>query len=83
MGASEDESLPRWGGITEPMTVLTDVLLGGFAFILAARLGLHSAAEGVRASSALAGGLLAAPTVLPRRDIQLGCAGGQVGFNNS
>lgn len=59
MSASENESLPSWGGITEPMTVLTDVLLGGFAFILAARLGLHSAAEGVTASSALAGGLLA------------------------
>jgi hypothetical protein len=59
MTAAGDDALPRWGGITEPMTVFTNIVLGGFALILAARLGVHSAAEGVRAASALAGGLLA------------------------
>ena len=59
MNVSGEDSLPRWGGITEPMTVLTNVVLGTFAFVLAARLALQSAAEGVTASSALAGGLLA------------------------
>ena len=53
------DPLPRWNGITEPMTVLTNVILGGFAFVLAARLALNGAAQGVAASSVLGGGLLA------------------------
>jgi hypothetical protein len=59
MSAGDDETFPRWGGIAEPMTVITDILLAVVAFVLAARLGLRAAAEGVVASSALAGGLLA------------------------
>lgn len=39
--------------------MLTNVVLAVFAFVLAARLGLRAAAEGVAASSAIAGGLLA------------------------
>jgi hypothetical protein len=41
------------------MTALTNVILGGIAFVLATRLGFRAAANGVMASSALAGGLLA------------------------
>jgi hypothetical protein len=59
MSAEEDEALPRWGGVAEPMTVFTDTLLAAVAFVLAARLGLRAAVEGVVASSVLAGGLLA------------------------
>ena len=58
MTPPDNEALPRWAGITEPMTVLTNILLGGLAFVLAARLGLYSAAEGIRASSLLSGALL-------------------------
>jgi hypothetical protein len=55
----DDADLPQWGGIAEPMTVLTDIALAVVAFVLATRLGLHAAAEGIVASSSLAGGLLA------------------------
>jgi hypothetical protein len=55
-----DTSLPRWHGITEPTTVATDVLLGGVAFVLGARLAYAGAAEGSVAASALALSMLAA-----------------------
>lgn len=51
--------LTEWAGITEPMTVLTNVVLGLFAIGLSARLGYPAAAEGKRAALALAGGLMA------------------------
>lgn len=50
--------LPRWGGITEPMTVLTNVILAAVAFVLGARLAYAAAAEGVAASGFLALGLV-------------------------
>ena len=52
-------SLPRWRGITAPVTVLTDVALGALAFVLGARLGVSGAAEGEAARMALGVGLLA------------------------
>ena len=59
MATQAPPDLPRWGGITEPVTVLTDVLLAIVAFVLTARLGLTAAAEGLKASGALAGGFFA------------------------
>ena len=52
---SRDEPAPltEWAGITEPMTVFTNVALGLFAMWLAARLGYASAAEGKGAGFAL------------------------------
>jgi hypothetical protein len=46
MTTDSDTSLPRWGGITEPTTVLTNVVLASLAFVLGARLGYGAAAEG-------------------------------------
>jgi hypothetical protein len=51
--------LPRWGGITEPMTVLTNVLLAGLAFVLGVRLAYGAAAVGTASSGALAFSFLA------------------------
>jgi len=58
MTTDSDASLPRWGGITEPTTVLTNVVLAGLAFVLGARLGYASAAEGSASGSFIALGLL-------------------------
>jgi hypothetical protein len=54
-----DADLPRWAGITEPMTVLTNVVLAALAFVLTVRLGYQASAEGLKASGAIAGGLMA------------------------
>jgi hypothetical protein len=59
MTTDSDTSLPRWGGITEPTTVLTNVVLAGLAFVLGARVGYGAAAEGSAAGSFMALGLLA------------------------
>jgi hypothetical protein len=59
MTAPGDADLPRWNGITEPTTVLTNVLLAGVAFVLTARLGVYASAEGLKAAGAVAGGLFA------------------------
>jgi hypothetical protein len=53
-----DADLPRWGGITEPVTVLTNVIIAGTAFVLGARLGYFASAEGLKAAGAMAGALL-------------------------
>ena len=53
-----DASLPRWGGITEPTTVATNVVLAGVAFVLAARLGYATAANGSASGSLMAIALL-------------------------
>jgi len=58
--SGRDAALRRWGGIFEPMTVLTDVVLGAVAFVLAVRLGYAAAAEHAAAGVALAAALLAA-----------------------
>ena len=46
--------LPRWGGVTEPMTVATNAILAVLAFVFAARLAHRSAAEGFSAVGWLA-----------------------------
>jgi hypothetical protein len=51
MTSDADASLPRWGGITEPTTVATNVVLAGLAFVLGARLGYGAAAEGSASGS--------------------------------
>jgi hypothetical protein len=51
-------SLPRWGGLTEPMTVLTNLILAAVAFVLGARLAYAAAAEGQAASGCIALALL-------------------------
>lgn len=58
MTTDSDTSLPRWGGITEPTTVLTNVVLACLAFVLGARLGYGAAAEGSASGSFIALGLL-------------------------
>ena len=51
--------LPRWGGVTEPMTVATNAVLAVLAFVLAARLAARSAADGSSAGACIAAGLFA------------------------
>ena len=46
----DSAELPRWGGITEPMTVATNVILAGLAFVFATRLAYGST---VKSSSAV------------------------------
>ena len=53
------DDLPRWKGITEPMTALTNVLLSVLAFALAGVLGYPAAAEGAAAGVSIAAALLA------------------------
>lgn len=55
----EPAPLTEWAGITEPMTVFTNVVLGLIAMWLAARLGYASAAEGRVSGFALAGAFMA------------------------
>ena len=59
MGVQSAPDLPRWAGITEPMTVLTNVVLAAIAFVLTVRLGYRASAEGLKAAGALAGGFMA------------------------
>jgi len=54
-----DASLPRLGGITEPTTVATNVVLAGVAFVLGARLGYAAAANGSASGSFMAIALVA------------------------
>jgi hypothetical protein len=51
MTSDADASLTRWGGITEPTTVVTNVALAGVAFVLGARLGYGGAAQGSASGS--------------------------------
>jgi hypothetical protein len=51
--------LPRWGGVTEPMTVATNVVLAMLAFTFAVRLAYHSPAEGSAARGWLGAAMLA------------------------
>jgi hypothetical protein len=63
MAASSDHPetvpLPEWAGLTEPTTVLTNVVLGLFAMWLSARLGFVAAAEGWVSMLALSGAFMA------------------------
>lgn len=51
--------LPRWGGITEPMTVATNAMLAVLAFVFAVRLACRSAATGSAAGACLAAAMVA------------------------
>jgi hypothetical protein len=53
-----EADLPRWGGITEPTTVVTNIAIALAAFYFTMRLGYTASAEGMRAAGALAGGLM-------------------------
>jgi len=55
--AEDVVELPRWGVITEPMTVATNAVLAVLAFVFAARLAFQSTAEGSAARGCLAVGL--------------------------
>jgi hypothetical protein len=57
--ADGSAELPRWGGVTEPMTVATNVVLAVLAFVFAFRLASRSAVVGSHAMGWLAAGLLA------------------------
>jgi hypothetical protein len=57
--AEGSAELPRWGGVTEPMTVATNAVLAVLAFTFAARLADRSVAEGSAAAGWLAAGLAA------------------------
>jgi predicted membrane channel-forming protein YqfA (hemolysin III family) len=57
--ADGDADLPRWGGVTEPTTVATNVVLAVLAFVFAARLVHRSAVESSAAGAWLAAALLA------------------------
>lgn len=59
MADDMDTDLPRWAGITEPMTVLTNIVLSAVAFVLTVRLGYLASAEGLKAAGAMAGALMA------------------------
>ena len=52
--ADGSAELPRWGGVTEPMTVATDVVLAVLAFGFAGRLASQSASAGSAAKGWLA-----------------------------
>jgi len=54
-----DADLPRWGGVTEPTTVATNVVLAVLAFVFAARLVHRSAAASSAAGAWFAAALLA------------------------
>lgn len=58
-GGAGGAGLPRWRGVTEPMTVATNAVLALLAFGFAARLAHRSAAEGSAAGWCLAAAMLA------------------------
>jgi hypothetical protein len=51
-------SLPRWAGITEPMTVFTNIVLACVAFILGVRVTYSAAAGGIASAGAIGFGLV-------------------------
>jgi hypothetical protein len=57
--ADDSAELPRWGGVTEPMTVATNVVLAVLAFVFAGHLAHQSAAEGSAATGCLAASMTA------------------------
>jgi hypothetical protein len=54
-----DAELPRWGGVTEPMTVATDVVLAVLALVFAVRLAQRWLADGSAAAGWLGAAMLA------------------------
>ena len=57
--AEDSAELPRWGGVTEPMTVATNAVLAVLAFTFAVRLAYQSSAEGSAARGCLAAAMVA------------------------
>ena len=57
--AEDSAELPRWGAVTEPMTVATNAVLAVLAFVFAARLAFRSSAEGSVAAGCLAAAMAA------------------------
>ena len=57
--ADGSAELPRWRGVTEPMTVATNVVLAVLAFVFAARLAQRAAEEGSVATGWLGAAMLA------------------------
>jgi uncharacterized protein DUF6962 len=57
---SDADALTRWGGVTEPTTVATNLVLAALAFVFGARLGYGAAAQGSAAGSFFGLGMLAA-----------------------
>src|SRR5689334_16194547 len=57
--AEGDAELPRWGGLTEPMTVATDVVIAVLAFVFARNLAYHWAAVDSAAAGWLAVAMVA------------------------
>ena len=57
--ADGSAELPRWGGVTEPMTVATNVVLAVLALVITVRLASHSAAGGSAAQGWLAAAMFA------------------------
>ena len=57
--ADDSFELPRWGGVTEPMTVATNAVLAVLAFVLAVFLAYKSVAAGSAAGGGLAAALFA------------------------
>jgi hypothetical protein len=53
-----DASMPRWGKMTEPTTVITNAVLSVVALVLGVRLAYYSAANGIVSAAAIAFGLL-------------------------
>ena len=53
-----EADLPRWGGITEPTTVVTNIAIAVAAFFFTMRLGYTASAEGMKAAGALAGAFM-------------------------
>ncbi|MEO6525751.1 MAG: hypothetical protein ABIP93_03935 [Gemmatimonadaceae bacterium] len=57
--ADDSVELPRWGGVTEPMTVATNVVFAVLAFVFAVRLAARSASEGSAAAGCFAAAMFA------------------------
>jgi len=57
--AEDSAELPRWGAVTEPMTVGTNAVLAVLAVVIAARLAFRSSAEGSAAAGCLAAAMAA------------------------
>ena len=58
MTTDSEPTLPRWGAVTEPMTVLTNLILAAVAFVLGTRLAYAAAAEGLAARGFMALGFV-------------------------
>jgi len=58
MTIDSDGSLPRWGGITEPTTVLTNAVLAAVGFVFGTRLAYDAAGAAIASAGGIAFGLV-------------------------